>query len=235
MINREFLGPQFGLTPERGKESFNNILYLLEYLVARQINGTLTSYELDLMRRHFDLTVDSNGLYTPKNSHDNLTAKLCACLIFHFYDLQDMKLSVMLKQVWYRPWDAAFYIYYLAPKPIRWILKPLIYITFIQIAIAIIKKHKVRPKLHERILWTLQGKAYKLRRMQNDGKILGLIKLITLKGAYPRITRFLRGLYLRYVGPEYGYTLMYNYFYEKDHPVILEWRQLVRTGRDPLI
>ena len=223
-----------GIVPELGRPSFNNILYLAELMWGREINGRINVEDMSRIQSHIELNQDENGLYKPKNSHDNMTALVFLCLYFNLLYINEMSLGAMLKKVWYRPWDAIFYMWALSGKIGRFFLAPLMLLVFGHIAYAIVKKHKVRPKLHERVWWTLTGKPYELRYMQNDGKILGMLKCAVLKDQYPATVRFLHGLYIRHMGAEYPYVAFYNYFQPKDHPVILEWRMAARTGRDPL-
>ena len=231
-----YLDNSFGIAPAIGQPSFNNVLYSMELMLGRKINGKLDHRDESYLHSHVQQNKDKNGLYAPKNSHDNMTALCCYSTLFMPSNLKQMSWLTMVKETnIIRIWDTIFYSYLKAPKLIKIVLYPLVFVTLLQIVQAIIKKVKIRPKLHERIWWTITGKEYTLRYYQNDGKILGLLKLLCLKrNGFGWIIPIFKRLYIKRLSKEYMYVMMYNYFQDKTHPIIREWKQAAVLERDPL-
>jgi hypothetical protein len=73
----EWLTADFGISPEKYVDSFNNVVYTLGFEVGRRYQG-YTVNDFFYSRMHLLCNLDENGLYKPKNSHDNLTMCLVA-------------------------------------------------------------------------------------------------------------------------------------------------------------
>lgn len=230
-----------GIVPEKGmtaKDSFNNVVYHAHLLIAREVNGKLNKADIDLFRSHLEQNRDDKGLYKPKNSKDNLIAMAAACYKYGLtHELKAMDLKYMVTSSYLNPWDAFFYIYCKGSKLTKLLITPfLVCITYLQMWAAVAKGRKVRPHLWERILWTLQGKKYELRYYVNDGKQLTILKSSALKKDFPRLTKFIRGRFLkRYQDKtEYPYIIFYAFFRDKAHPVIKEYQLAKMFNREVL-
>ena len=249
-----YLDENHGVVPEHwmsSKDSFNNVVYHAHLLIAREVNHKLTRRDIDLFRAHLAATVDDKGLYKPKNSKDNLIAKTAACYLYGLdYELDRMDLKYMVTSSYLNPWDAIFYIYCKSNKLIKWLITPLLVcITYLQMWRAIRKSRKVRPKTHQRVWWTLTGKEYELREYINDGKHLALLKTYALRKEFPRLTKFIRGQYLKRYKPtkkgdvkfpypiedsrHYPYIIFYSLFRDKGHPIISEYKAAKMFNREP--
>lgn len=226
---QHYLDDTNGLLPEKHMEtgdSFNNVVYHAHLLIARELNGKLTKADIDLFRSHLEQNRDEKGLYKPKNSKDNLIAMTAAAYLYGLTpELRGMDLKYMVLSSYLNPWDAFFYIYCKGSKLAKLLITPFLMITYLQMWRAIAKKHKVRPKFWERILWTLQGKKYELRYYVNDGKQLSILKAYALRRDFPLLTKFIRSRFLaRYKNQiSYPYIIFYSFFNDKAQPVIKEY------------
>lgn len=222
----EYLDETYGIRPEKNRASFNNILYLLEYLLAIKKQGKLTKKHLDWWKAHWELNKDENGLYKPKNSKDNLYAKIMGDLLLLGHS--EIPLKSVLKHI-DRFTDLMLWTVALGSRKLNMALSPLLLFIVVPVIYSFAKKHKIRPKIHERILWTLQGKKYSLTYHQNDGKILYSIALQALESK----SLFLKGLrkigefiLKKRYGEKYFQILMNNYFIEEEHPIRIEWSKV---------
>ena len=236
---KNYLSESYGIVPEAGftdKNSFNNIVYHAHLLFGRALNLRLTGEDINLLRHHMELQEDAHGLYKPKNSKDNLIAKVAVCSKFGLPELKRMSLWRMVLSSYLNPWDAVFYMYCCGNRVIRALSYPLIPFLYLQMWWAILKKHKVRPKIWQRIWWTLTGKPYTKQFFVNDGKHLALLKAFTLKNKFPMLTRITRHSYLkRYNGNrDYEYIIFYGLYRDKNHPTIAEFKIAANFNRELL-
>lgn len=226
---KNYLLDDFSLYDGRDKTGFNNIVFHTELVLGKMLKNNLKPIDIEIYKNHLYSQQDQHGLYKPKNSHDNMTSKLVGCYMLGLNDImRQMSWWEMVKKTHIlRIWDTIFYTAFKGPKTLKWVAKQLLFITSFQILHAIWVKGKTRPKLHERIWWTLTGKEYKLRHYQNDGKILGMMKLIAMKklGKAPFLDKANK-MYVEKLGKNYGYPMFHIYFNDKDHPVIKEWKDI---------
>ncbi len=205
----QWLGPKDGLLPQRGVESFNNILYTTELLIGKRLTNSVNRDDIKLLRSHFNQTRDWHGLYEPKNSHDNLTAKIIASKLFAPEELQVMSLKQAIKECKH-PRDVVLYAFWLGNPIVRFISRLFLIIPALAMIISCLSSGKTRPAFYSswhhffnRALIALRlykdnesidifgGKkhtyyfsfkdAYSFNQFQNDGKILAPLRLYVLK------------------------------------------------------
>lgn len=233
------LTESYGIAPEhwmKDKDSFNNIVYHAHMLFGRALNMRLTGEDITLVRSHMGIQADDNGLYKPKNSKDNLIAKTAICYKFKLPELKDMSLKYMIISSWLNPWDAVFYMFCRGNRVIRALSYPLIPFMYLIMWASILKKHKVRPEPWIALWRKLQGQEVKYSYMINDGKHLALLRAYALKHDFPKLTEITRQMYLkRYNGQkDYEYTIFYNFYRDKTHPTITEFRLAANFNRELL-
>lgn len=236
---KDYLTETYGIVPEHGmtdRDSFNNIVYHAHMLFGRALNLKLTGEDINLVRHHMELQEDENGLYKPKNSKDNLIAKTAVCYKFALPELRRMSLWRMVASSWLNPWDAAFYMFCCGNRAIRALAYPLIPFLYLQMWVAILKKHKVRPTPWDALKMRLKGHTVVYRYFVNDGKHLALLKAFALKHKFPRLTEITRQMYLkRYNGArDYQYVIFYNLYRDKNHPTIAEFKLAANLNRELL-
>lgn len=136
-----------------------------------------------------------------------------------------------------------------------WVLLPL---ALLDIMRAIADKGKVRPKFWKREYFMFRLKAYfglikpyrreeifggykdyyagqvvdGIRYMQNDGKILNLLRLNMLREftILKPFVRLCKRMYIKRMGKNFQSQLMANYFEEPDHPVRVAFNELDAKG-----
>jgi hypothetical protein len=204
----EFLDDTYGLAPARKQASFNNVLYSLELCAGKHLAGTLEDIDLDYMKRHLYLNKDIYGLYTPKNSHDNMTAKLLFAEYFKLYSFKkEMNLLQMILYSNLHPRDVIIYLFMKGNPLIRLLSRFFLWIPALMMIQSCMKKWKVRPILspleklkiffdrtkiikksyftdtdgYYKEFSTKDGMRYSIRYIQNDGKILAPMRLLVLK------------------------------------------------------
>jgi len=243
-----------GLKPSldsRDNDSFNNILFLVELLIAYKAMGCLQQEDIDTIMTHIGNTMDENGGYALKNSHDNVTSLICAYKLLLPNMEYDINLNALSKGK--HPRDVILWHFLIKPN---WLSKLLLPIALLDIIRAILSSGKVRPKFWEKgnFLFRLKlffgklkrsrpmetvnngekhyyydnGKEKVLYRIQNDGKILNLLRLSMLK-KYKVLKPFVylcHNLYIKKMGDDYQSQLFKNYFGEFNHPVREAYRQM---------
>lgn len=209
ILPKTYIDSTYGVRPGPNQESFNNIIYSVWYTLARQKQGNLTQDDLDAISKHIALNGDENGLYKPKNSHDNVTYKAIACKLFHLGKMDDMSFLEAVKAIgFYRIWDVIFYGALFGPKLLRPIFRLFMFIPALQAIEACYSEGKIKPDWFDgtdngRINWWFfrqkilkehddgirTHKTWQVYRdedrtsvhMQNDGKHLALFKLYAFK------------------------------------------------------
>lgn len=251
---KEYFDSNYGVKPHPDVESFNNIVYLLYYIRNRMLRKKLTNQDLTMVNYHLKATRDQNGLYKPKNSHDNLTAKMLLSETLSIPN--DMKYSAIFKNLsmLLRPWDLITYGVVFGPKIVRILLRPLLIIPALQMIQSCATAGKVRPKLIEkndlkssRILWMFFKKLDKVeetelitykhyktpfgpkveRHMQNDGKHLTIFRLNILKDKFFEFkicAKICRYILRKQLGDNYGYEVVNRHFSNRQHPLIGMYR-----------
>lgn len=205
----EYIDSSYGIKPAPNQDSFNNIIYSTWYIFARKYKGELTQKDIELYKKHLDVNADSNGLYAPKNSHDNITYKILGSKLLGLEYHKNMSYFATIKEIgFYRIWDVIMYAYLYGNKLVKFLLAPFLVLPALQMIEAISNEGKVRPDWFEengsgRLKWWFKGK--KLLRlehtpnkviktwqmpngdvkytyhMQNDGKHISIFKLYILK------------------------------------------------------
>lgn len=211
MINlpSEYIDETYGVRPGPNQESFNNIIYSTWYVLAKKLKGTLDSDDLSYYTTHIELNEDKNGLYKPKNSHDNVMYKLIGNKALNmFYDRNISYFAAIWAVGLYRIWDVILISHIKAPKWLKVLLTPLLIIPCIQMILSCKSEGKVRPTMFNsgrdsRILWWFKKKTLTLTKYTrnstiktysigpditktirielNDGKHLALFKLFVFQ------------------------------------------------------
>jgi len=241
----EFLDSTMGLRPERNAESFNNIVYTTQYAIGEGLRFNNIDFAKRNLMTHIGANQDSNGLYIPKASHDNMTYLILGAIHFNmpFY-LEKIKFFPLIAKTGiFRPWDVILYAYLLAPKPLKWLLTPLTLLPVLQSIHSCIIDYKTRPIWYERIDTILQfptkiksepifsgyadtfllknGQTFTVRHMQNDGKHLSSFKMYVLRHEnfiFKWGARICDAILTKKYGNRYIAHIMNNYFPESDHP-----------------
>ena len=208
-IPKEYIDETYGIKPAPNTDSFNNIIFLAWYMIARKQNGDFDNVDFDSMLKHLELNDDGNGLYEPKNSHDNVTYKLVLDKVFSLDQKKNMDFFTAVKDVGlFRIWDIILYGHLFGPTLLKPLFSLLMFIPALQAIEATYNDGKVRPKWFgdgkiSRYKWWFKRKklvkeefrnqiTYKTwelkdgsqmtsRHMQNDGKHLAIFKLFAFR------------------------------------------------------
>lgn len=245
-----------GLNPHKTNQDgvgFNNIVNSTHLLLGKIELGIDTKKDSEYYFKHIRETEDENGLYMPKNSHDNLTAKLAGLLRTFsahvtWFDLKEAQKGK-------HPRDRIFYGCILKGG-LYWLLFPFVMFEIIRG----IYDQKVRPKfwetkdykfrLYEKLGWvkpeagkklqngvkyfyTFEGEEKYLLKIQNDGKILNLHRLNILR-EYKLLRPFVRlckRLYIKELGPNFQSVMFEKYYGEYNYPVRSLYRELDKQGK----
>ena len=255
-----WLGDFYGIKPHRNKHdgSFNNIVFSTEYIMARLESKTLVQEDLTLYLSHIHLTNTPDGLYAPKSSHDNLTAKITGLLAVQSKKVNEIDLSKAAKGQ--HPRDRILYGFLLRGNIFDAMLLPL---ALLDIVRAILDSGKVRPKFWDNwetfkfrakaklglikpnrtekifggeadiFVLTEERVIKRIIRVQNDGKILNLLRLNALRKfkLLRPFVRLCKRLYIKKLGPNFQSVLFANYFEEVDHPVRAAFAELDKAGK----
>jgi hypothetical protein len=150
ILPSEYVDETCGVRPAPNHPSFNNVIFSAWYHFARDKQGKFNKHDLDAMLKHLNDNDDGNGLYKPKNSHDNLTYKML--MSKHFELGMEDKMSFS-KAAWsiglYRVWDVITYGAVFGPKPLRPLFGLLMIIPAVQSLISLLIGSKIRPQLFE--------------------------------------------------------------------------------------
>lgn len=253
----EWLDEFYGLMPHRTKHpgSFNNILFSTELILAKKELGELNKDDLANYLGHIHLTNTLDGLYAPKNSHDNLTAKIVGLMTLESGKLKEMNLSEARKRK--HPRDFILYSFWLSNN-ILWSF--LLVFPLLDIIRAIFSSGKIRPKFWDKRYFMLRlkakfgliepfkeeeifggraehymynGNSERIIYVQNDGKILNLLRLYVLKQhkILKPFVHFCKWLYIKRYGKHFQSIIFSNYFEEFDHPVRDAFRALDSQGK----
>ena len=254
-LPKEYIDETYGVRPAPNQPSFNNIIYLAWYIIARKILGKLSQYDLDAMNKHLELNNDKYNLYKPKNSHDNITYKMILLVLFGDINKANMSFSEALKETFFRPWDFITYGSVFGPKLLRPFFWLFLWIPVLQMIHACWTEGKVRPKWFgdgelSRWRWWLKAELVKIeetdiitykhwklpngeirisRHMQNDGKHLAIFRLYALKNNLPPFkicARICRHILMKRYGKDYASKIVENYFIDRNHPLIFMWSKI---------
>jgi hypothetical protein len=229
-------------------QNYNNVLYSAEYMLGlHAINDV--SYDTTFLK-HIGATDTEYGGYAPKNSHDNITGKLCGLLALtrrgnaqartYLVKMQPERLSEGK-----HPRDSIFYGFMLNKGYKRLLWAMLMPFVLFEIIRAILSRGRVRPepwvgpklRLHALFNQSLgterlhngYAKHYKHGKIEytiNDGKFLSLLRLHALKN-YLLMKPFVylcKKLYTMKYGKRFQSEMFSLYFVEKNHPVrVLYW------------
>lgn len=236
-----------GLRPGPNVESFNNVVYSTQYVIGRKIKNQLSDQDIDLYTTHMSLTEDENGLYKPKNSHDNITYKIVGLDALNLTTERPMNLLRAVIDIGPRPWDWILYSWVFGGKITRFIASFLLFIPCLQILQAVNKKEKIRPKLwdnrwkwwylpktllqvDERPTQTIKtwetkymDELQRTRHMQNDGKHIALFKLYYGKDKswqFKLTAKLAHKIFVSRYGEEYVHGVMKRYYMDQKHPNI---------------
>ena len=243
-----------GIKPKIGQESFNNVLFSAEFLIALK---ELKSDQFKLVSADFTDHVkslqDEHGGYSPKNSHDNLLA--LAVGLQAMDSVNPMQLGELLKGQ--HPRDKILIRHVVSPNILTWLLLPLALLDMYR---ALVSSGKVRPKFWDSFsifmfrvkalfgvikpyrsedifggiadYYDYNGKSERIIKVQNDGKILNLLRLYGLKkyGILKPVIRFFKKQYIKRMGKDFQSVLFANYFEEYEHPVREVYRRLDDHG-----
>lgn len=249
---KDWLDSTNGINPSVGSSSFNNIVYSTELIVGKALNASLDQEDLLLYEDHIVRNTDEYGLYIPKNSHDNMTMKICGSIFLKKDYHKKMNLFQAIKNANFHPRDIFFYIHTLGGTLAKILVEPFMLITAIAIILAGLSKGKIRPKFFERLkiifkkkqlineTITRDGwvrtyillddrKMYTIRLHQNDGKILSIFRLLATKNTsiiMNMTARIYHRIMVKQYGEFYMEELFRRYFPEHNHPVIEAWKGL---------
>jgi hypothetical protein len=176
-LPKSYIDETYGIRPGPEQGSFNNVIYSTWYIFARKLKGTLTQKDIDLYKHHLDVNADENGLYSPKNSHDNLTYKVIGSMLLGLDYHKNMSFFHTIKHIgFYRVWDVISYAYVYGNSLVKFLLTPFLVIPALQIIEAVSNEGKVRPDWIEsgdkehlgRLKWWFSGKKLvKLEQTSN--------------------------------------------------------------------
>jgi hypothetical protein len=210
ILPNKYLDKTSGVRPAPMEPSFNNIIYTAWYHIARKEQGNFSQADMVALEKHIALNQDPDGLYKPKNSHDNITYKIILSKVFKLDCEPHMNFLAAVKSIgFFRIWDVITYGAVFGPKYLRWFFRILLFIPALQMIQAVHNKGKIRPTLFDKGVgrfpwWFLPKKLIKeefveanqitykywdcydgeervTRHMQNDGKHLAVFRLYAFK------------------------------------------------------
>ena len=248
-IPREYLDKTGGIKPALNQESFNNIVYSTQNLIGHILKASLDDRILGLYNNHVAHNNDENGLYKPKNSHDNITYKVLGSKALKAGYERNMSLLQACKDIGPRPWDWVLYAFWMGSPAVRFIASFFLWIPALQCYEAITSKEKIRPKMFDKNIprWKwwffkkefISAKAfptYKLiewedykgmkrhtRHMMNDGKHICMFKLLFLKEEsklFAFVAKLCHNKLRGRYGSEYAHKIMKSYYQDQNHPNI---------------
>lgn len=214
ILPKAYLDKTMGVRHAPNASGFNNVVYSTWYHIGRMRQGTFSYSDLDALTTHLELNNDENGLYKPKNSHDNVTYKMILSKVFSLDYLDKMSFFKAIKEIGiFRIWDVITYGAVFGPKVLRPIFRVLLFIPALQMVHSCYVKGKVRPKWFDsndprqsRWKWWFKSKTlvredqdgsvtyktWKLKNgerkitihLQNDGKHLAIFRLFALKNSF---------------------------------------------------
>ena len=251
----EFLSSTKGIKSGRAESGFNDVVFSTEFILGlKELNMLNHQASFDYIE-HLQLNADEHGLYKPKNSHDNLTAKLAGCKALMLMDeLENFNLKEACRRK--HPRDIILYNFLMRQSWWSRLLLPLALLDMIR---AIKVEGKVRPVWYKDNIWfrfkakfgfqhptyteevfagrvdyyDVNDKERGLLIIQNDGKLLNLLRLNMLR-EYKYLKPFVRyckKLYIRRYGECFQTVLFSNYFREYDHPIRELYRFLDGNGK----
>lgn len=174
---KKHLTPTSGITHREGDfGGFNEICFLVWLMVGLKRKGLYGEAESEIYNKHIELTEDETGGYKPKNSHDNLTYKICGSYLLGRDDHKRIKLLPLLLRVWYRPSDLVFYSFLLGGPVLRFLAGLCLPILAWFALHAAKSEGKIRPQLIDfedpkasRLWFYLRKKKYLTTSMRRDG------------------------------------------------------------------
>jgi hypothetical protein len=253
ILPKAYVDETGGVRPGPNQGSFNNIIYSTWYTIARKEQGSLTASDTDALIKHLALNDTEDGLYKPKNSHDNLTYKVIASKIFGLDVTDDMSFLKAIKDIgFYRFWDVITYGAVFGPKLLRPLFSILLFIPALQMIHGVHSEGKIRPTHFEKgglFPWWFRSKAlvkeefnegnqvtYKTwtdykgrtqvtRHMQNDGKHLAVFRLYALKDFFwfKLCNKVVKKMLIARYGEDYTFEIINKYFRDRKHPLIKMW------------
>lgn len=254
----EWLDSFAGVKPHRYKHdgSFNNVLFSAELIAAKKELGRLLPVDEQRFNYHLKMLTDEHGGYAPKNSHDNLLGMYVGAKLIGNEAADNMQYKPLIQGQ--HPRDKILFGFFFAGK---WWAKLLLPLALLDIVRAIYSSGKVRPKfwVKEHFMFRLkaklglikpvktgikihggyadeyiwQGRQKHINYVQNDGKILNLLRLNQLReySVLKPFVRLCKKMYISSMGEDFQSQLMANYFEEYDHPVRDAFRELDRLGK----
>lgn len=243
-----------GVRPGPNMQSFNNIIYTAWYHIARKEQGNINSADMDALHKHLSLNDTPEGLYAPKNSHDNITYKLILSKAFKLNLEPHMSFSRAIKDIGiFRIWDVITYGAIFGPKLLRPLFRMLLFIPALQMIQSVYAEGKVRPMMFEKNIgrwkWWFGKKLIKeefsepmqitykhwmcrdgqervSRHMQNDGKHLAVFRLYAFKDFFwfKIANKICKRRFIKTYGQDYTYGIVNRYFRDRKHPLIAMWK-----------
>ena len=248
-IPQEYLDSTTGIKPAPTQESFNNIVYSTQNLIGHVLKASLDNEIIGYYDNHIQQNNTPEGLYNPKNSHDNITYKLLGSKVLNRGYEKNMSLLKACIDIGPRPYDWILYAYLMGSPIVRFIAQFFLFIPALQCVDGIFSAGKIRPKMFDKNIprykwWFLKkefvqvkvfatynlmewidykGNKQFTRHMMNDGKHICLFKLLILKKeskVFAFIANICHNNLVKRFGDEYGYVIMKKYFEDQNHPNI---------------
>jgi len=258
----KWLDETYGLKPHLTEhaDSFNNVLFSAELLLALEVLGGDSSFAfINAFLNHVMANRTIDGGYKPKDSHDNILGKIAGLKAIDDSTSKNLLGKMNVKELikGKHPRDMILFSSFLSDS---WWSKILMPFAKWDMKRAIRSSGKVRPswtgggkdfifrlkvKLGivklvrtEEIFGGIQ-KWYKVGdgeerivEVQNDGKILNLLRLFVMKGVESNkgFVRECKKMYIDELGVDFQSKLFANYFKEYEHPIRIAYRELDKKG-----
>lgn len=197
-----------GPNKESPNSSFNNIVFSTEFLLADMILKLHPEFAYKTVR-HLQLTDTLDGGYAPKNSHDNIMAKIAACEALDKREwVTRMNWKELIKGK--HPRDIILFGFFISKGFTKFLFGLMLWFPMLDIVRAILDSGKVRPSFWESfdififrvkvmlglleetkrtespyskedviVYYQTSKGEMAIRYMLNDGKILNLFRLYT--------------------------------------------------------
>ncbi len=258
----KWLDDTFGLKPHliEHANSFNNVLFSAEFLLALEVLGddSRILFMNDFLT-HVGIHNTSDGGYKPKDSHDNILGKIAGLKAIDDSTsrklLSEMNVSELSSGK--HPRDRILFSYILTGSRwskmlmpfVKWDMKRAIkssgkvrpswtggfkdFLFRLKASLGIIKPVRTEEIFGGVADWyDVKGKEERIITVQNDGKILNLLRLFLIKDVESNkgFVRECKQLYVSRYGVDFQSQLFSNYFKEDEHPIRVAYRELDRKG-----
>lgn len=259
-----YLGELHGLGPsiEHKNASFNNVVWGTDLLLALKTLGESSEFEKDYIK-HLKLTDTLEGGYAPKNSHDNIVAKIAGLdALGATKDLEKMDVSALTERK--HPRDIILFNFFLGRGLRKFLASLFLPLAMLDMIRAAILSFKIRPTWYHswfgfelrvkaslgllkelrtedvfagrQTIYEFKDEEHRILTVQNDGVALNLMRLHIMKKytLLKPFVSFMRKIYEKRFGKAFEDRIFMLRYQDYSHPVRIAYRRLNRANKSLL-